>query len=345
MGNPVIAVSSTIFSDSIISYVASGNFRICCVKYTAYCHIQPQWPGSCKRLLTNVVLRSFIWTISILALLSNISSCCITRLSMLDNAASYNIVITCLAFSDIAYSISVLIITAADEIFANDYLESEYNWRQNSFCHISLVLQTNAYLLSLFITNLIALTRYFVISHPFDSRFLEKRYLVKICFLASLVVMLLSSALILPHILFMAENHQLPTTMCTLIGHTQESFISLVITSIIMAGQGASCYTIPVTYYFLHRKLEESTTEVGKVRGKNSAELLSTSRLVSILSPICWASSAILLFITFVWKDYPYVILVFTCMILIPLNSIINSVVFVFLKLIKVCLKCLKVTC
>ncbi len=62
---------------------------------------------------------------------------------------------------------------------------------------------------------------------------------------------------------------------------------------------------------------------------------LTKSILITFTNIFSWAPSAILLSLTLVWPEYPFSLLIWTTLILIPLNDIIDPSVFVFFKLLK----------
>ena len=340
ISNNLLDIGMNIFSDTNIGYISTENFKICCVKVSvaSICPARPQWPNSCGRLLGDVTVKVFIWLVGSLGYFMNIFSCIILLRKVLPSGDSYNNVITCLSVSDALYCIPLLTIVSSDIYFGNNYLQFEHFWRTNFFCIASSMLSIVANFLSVFTINLLTLTRYLVVRNPLDSRFLDKNLLTKVCIFTAFALICLSVCLILAYI-FTSENQQLPTGLCLLIGSTESSSISQIVTILTMLIQGISCLTIPLLYYFLMQTMAQSKKAVETSSIQNSGGGIKGSILVAFTNLSCWIPSSVLLFMTVVWNRYPYVLLIWTTMVVIPLNTVINPFVFVFHRLLKHCMK------
>ncbi len=152
----------------------------------------------------------------------NVISCFVLWQKMLPSGDSYNSLIMCLAFSDTLCCISLLIVAITDYIFHNNCLEHEYFWRANPFCYISSLLSIMGSFLSVFTINLISMARYLIVKDPFQSKFKENPFVTTVCIFASLMSAFLAMSSVLTYITT-AENQQLPTGVCLLVGHVEMS--------------------------------------------------------------------------------------------------------------------------
>ncbi len=334
-GNPIISVSILSFTRVKISHIITQNFKVCCVKplSNTLCAATPLWPNSCTRLLDDTFVKILIWLVNIIGLVMSGLSLITIRRNMVSSGESYNQLVVCLSISDILCCISHLIIVIAESIFRENYLEYEYYWRSDIFCISSSITSLISNYLSVFTINLLALTRYFVTKNPLDSIFLDKHFLAKTCMVASSLIVLLSMSLILSYI-FTSHDHQLPTGLCSLLGHGNKSVISLVVTCITLLSQTVSFFIITITYHLLLRNIAEAKAAVQPITQPVNTGL-NKSIFVAFTNLLSWLPSSILLCMTLFWPGYPYVLLIWTTMILQPLNTIIDPLIFVFFQILK----------
>ncbi len=339
-GNPIVSVSSNAFSNTDINHIIARNYKVCCVKPSleTICQAMPIWPNSCGYLLGDSLVRMFIWCVACLGLILNIVSFLLLKLGKFPGGDSYVNIIACLAFSDTCFSISLLIVVIADQIFQENYLAYEYAWRSNVFCYTSFMLWTIGHSISIFAINLIAVARYSVVKDPWTSKFKEKSFVTKMCFFGSVLSILLATAFVLSYML-QGEKAQFPTGLCLIAGHNEMSGIPKSITTIILLSQVISCFNIPILYALLLKKTLKSKTEVDPSSKQDITGGLGKSVLVCLTNLSCWIPSSVLLCMTLFWEEYPYVLLIWTTMIITPLNTIVNPAVFVYFTLFRVWFK------
>ncbi len=326
-----------VFFNTHISNIITQQFKICCLRadLTTFCPAKPLWPNSCGRLIDSNLLKSLIWFISTVGILMNITSCILAYCKLLPSGDTYNTIVICLSISDAVCCISLLIIILADAIFGKDYINYELYWRRSFFCHCSSVLSVISTLLSIFTINLLTVTRYCIVKSPLDSIFLDTEFLTKICTCASLLVIVLAISLILTY-LFTADYYKLPTGLCTLLGLNEKYIISKTFTIITVISLCLSSLTIPAMYSFLLHEMYQSKAIVeATMTSHNSYDGVSKSILVVFTNLLSWIPSVILLCMTFVWNEYPYVLLIWTLSVVMPSNTLINPFAFVFYKLIR----------
>ncbi len=329
-GNLIVSVSREVFLDLHIATIVTENFKVCCVSYSiqSMCLSKPLWPTSCGELVGHSAVMVVIWVISITGLLLNITSFFMVTLKVFTSAASYKSIIRWLNVTDIMCCISIFMIIIADRVFADNYLKYEHYWRMNYFCYGSSILSLTSNFLSIFILNLLGLTRYFVIKNPLN----DVHFLPKTCIFAAVVIMVLSFSLIM---IYLVGNNQLPSGLCTLLGHSKKSLISLIVTNLTLLSQTMSCLTIPLIYYQLFAEITKSKEAVGQGTTQSHIPGLKTSIIVSFSNLVCWLPTSVLLFMTLIWNEYPYILLTLTTLVIIPTNILINPMAFVVFRVCK----------
>ncbi len=267
----------------------------------------------------------------------SIGSCLIIWLKLIQSGDSYNSVIVCLSISDILCCTSLLTIVIANEVFAYEYLQYEYAWRASFLCYTSSFLSTIANYLSLFTINLLTLSRYFVIKNPLKSRFNESHFLTGICIVASMIISFLSLSVIVSHF-YITKSHQLPTGLCLLLGHIRNSLLPYIFTLCTITCQILSCLAIPIIYLLILNEIYQLKVDLGEINSTaGRPQNVTKSILVAFSNLASWVPSSVLLCMTLVWDKYPYSLLIWTTMVIIPSNTVINPYVFVFFKIGRIC--------
>ncbi len=335
--NPIVSVSSSSFANAHIKIIITKCYKVCCFlpSVQAVCPAKPLWPDSCERLISDDIVKVFSWTIICTAFIMNFCSCLIIRLKLIQSADSMNSVLICLSIIDIIYCISVLMVVITDEIFANDYLEYEHNWRSSFFCYNLSVLSTIANYLSLFTINLLAITRYCVLKNPLDSSFLDSHFLVRICTIAAISITLPALSLYISYF-YTAEGHQLPSGLCLMLGRTEKSVMSYLITIFSIVFHITSFVLIPWLYYLILQIMVESKANLGEASALYNSATAAKPSLATFSNLLCLVPSSVLLFITLIWDEYPFVLLIWATLVIIPLVTVINPFVFVIFKWFKV---------
>ncbi len=334
--NGIVSVSMFSFLKTNIGLIITENFQVCCFKPSLHtsCPVEPLWPHSCGRLLADRVVKVFILLVSSLGIGLNLFASVIIFKKRLIGGKSYDNFIICLSLSDIMCCTSLLIIVTADKIFSTQYLEYEYHWRTNIFCYISCILSIFGNLLSVFAISFLTVTRYLVVRIPVEVKIHDSK-LSRICSLSIVLIFIFSISM--PLLYFQsAENQQLPTGLCLLLGHGDKSIIAHATTILIILSQSISCVTIPILYYSIIHALHQQIHlfEEPKVSHLTKGNIMP-SVFVALTNLVCWIPSSILLCMTLLWKEYPYVLLIWTTMVIVPLNCIINPFVFVYFNILK----------
>ena len=331
--NDIVSVNVFSFSKTIITIMITDEFKVCCFKPLAktLCEAKPLWPNSCGRLLGDVIVKVFVWLVGSLGFVLNVTACIIIMQKSANYFKCYDRIIICLAIGDILGCTSLLTIGTVDSIFVTRYLEYEYSWRSSIICYISCVFSIVSNLLSVFSINLLTMTRYWVIKKPLKSIVLDSK-LSRLCVLSIIFIFISSISITLSYILSV-ENQQLPTGLCLLLGHGDKSRITTILS---LLSQSISCITIPTIYSRILLAIQQSTFLSEQSHRSHIAKgNIITSILVALTNLLSWIPSSILLCMTLLWKEYPYVLLIWTSMVIVPLNSIINPIVFVYFNVLK----------
>ena len=122
-------------------------------------------------------------------------------------------------------------------------------------------------------------------------------------------------------------------------GHGEISTISTIMTFLTLLSQSISCITIPALYYQIMLTMGQSDSLLDQSHTAHDSGRIASSILVALTNLLCWVPSSILLGMTLAWKEYPYVLLIWTSMVIVPFNTCINPFIFVYINILKTCIK------
>ncbi len=332
--NPVISISVSTFSRTSLKSIVADEFKVCCVKPTSetFCSAELPKSDSCGKLLNDVVVKFFILIVSCIGLIMNIGSYLMIKMDLLPSGDSYNNVIMHLSITDILYCSLLLSVVAANEVFGNDYLAYGHQWKASFVCHALSIISIIVNYLSIFTINLLTLARFRVVRNPLGTKFKASNFLTKISSSASIIISLIALTIGLSYF-FTTDNHQLPTGICLLIGCHEKALFTYILTCSIILGQVASCIAIPIMYHLIIQGIDKSKFNIGKNVNTGDGQKIKKSIFVAYLHLFCWIPSILLLCMTLLWKNYPYALLVWVTMVIMPLSTIFDPFVFAYFRL------------
>ena len=122
----------------------------------------------------------------------------------------------------------------------------------------------------------------------------------------------------------------MPSSMCLFLGETLNSKTIKGFTIMISLLQFGLCISTIVIYYYIpkfHR--------LSDFRKKHDKQVLSHSLLVIVTYVTCRLPSCIILIITVTQKNYPLLLLTWYAILVNPINSLVNPVIFWIVPFIK----------
>ncbi len=331
--NPIMDVSLSVLNNiQHVSIIKATYYKICCFVEQRSCKIRTSWPKSCGRLLENGSCRLIMWLLAVGGLLSNVVTLISTPFIMdITKEAGYNYksIVMMIAVGDVFSCISLVIIASADMFYKNHYILYESYWRGSVMCYISAVLIFLSNIMSCVSLVFLAISRFSVVKWPLNSHFLEKEFVKKwiVGIIYMSCVMSVTTMLLYR---FLSDSKILPTGLCFLLGNIDTSIIPLLVSILILVLQMASTLLLPILYLLLH--IEQKTANLLVKSTSSKSGNRKTSVFISLTNLICWIPCCIILIITFVWREYPFSVLIWATSIVLPMNAILNPFSLVYWK-------------
>ncbi|XP_077990597.1 G-protein coupled receptor GRL101-like, partial [Glandiceps talaboti] len=172
--NMLVEVESKVFFGLIkLDEIFTDEYRFCCLaKFVPHCYPTPDEFSSCEDLMSNLVLRTFIWVLGGTSLIGNLVVVMWRLRDRRDNKV-HSFLITNLAVGDMCMGMYLMIIAAADAYYRGHYFIYEKLWRDSTFCRIAGFLSTFSSELSVFTLTVITVDRLICIVFPFRFKRLE----------------------------------------------------------------------------------------------------------------------------------------------------------------------------
>ncbi len=338
-GNMLHTVGIKTFKGAHIRAILTDSYKACCFKPSmgTTCDVKPDWPNSCGNLIKGTEAKTMIWLVGTLGLLLNSVSIFPTKINSVSGGKNHKLMVRNIAFGDTFLCLYMLSIAFVDSVYQGDYVQNDYSWRGSWGCFTSCALFITSHFTAIISMHLITISRYCIVKYPVDSKYLDQKFILSNVIIGFIVATCMSTCLVVLY-KFLSPDGIMPTGLCLLIGNIDQTIIPILVTWLDILSQGIPIVTMPILYSLLIYEKWQSDKRrkalIGSRQRDSSHGMIVRLILASFSNLVCWIASTVLLVLTFFWPEYPYPVLVWTTIIVLPLNSLINPFVFVFSKLI-----------
>ena len=308
--------------------IIASHYHVCCLfQSQIFCSAPQPWYVSCSGIFHNKYLMAFYILISFYQGLLNI---CSLLLQMYSKKTAFSVIAISLSITNLQYAGYLYVIWIEDVILQNSSIIQEEKWRSGLPCFIALGLIFCWCILTPLIMVFLSLSRFMVVVYPVDSRFKQVDFIFKIVislFVCSLFVSILLT------FQYKFTNALVTTNLCLPFVDPSGSVpVVKVFSWYLIVSQSTIPFIITVIYILLLIKYTESRKSVGKLHSKGNPEKFLKQQVVSsiLLNFMSWIPmSAIILTIMFLPK-YPLNLIAWANILIYPLNSMVNPVLFIF---------------
>ena len=174
-------ISFQAFSNVEIKTLETSKYFICCVvalKTNCIYQYKP-WYMSCSQLLPNMEVKTSIGIISVVLIVINISSLLLHCINF-KQSKSFNVLIIAINLNDMMCATYLTLLFSADSYFGKHFSGNEQAWRGSPVCFLLFFLSLFFSLTSPFLLSVLSLSRIMVFLYPFDSKFKDPVYNLRI---------------------------------------------------------------------------------------------------------------------------------------------------------------------
>ncbi len=328
-----------------IQLLSTNDPKVCCLLNTSVsvCSSSWPWPLTCERLLSPLSAKiSLYMMVFILCLLNMLSLILMSKkyhkMLKLDQNANAKTTPVSKGFmlntllvhiNDTWQGICLVLLIIYDEIKRDHFFWYVEHWLQSFEClalGFFVIFLTQD---SLFLLNLLSLSRLLVVKYPFKSMLKKQKNVGRSVLLGKMVFLLLNSISLF--VFFVVEEHdQVPFKTCRFVGQTSRSGTVLFFTILVTVLQMTSLFSIYKMYCMLYKELQDNL----KLEIRSSSEdkphkkVLIHAVLIVTSSALCWLPSSVIYIITVTVARFPPDILMWNTVLIAPVVSVMNPVIY-----------------
>ena len=309
------------------------NFRLCCfISDKAKCTSQIPWFISCENILSNKAIKITFYCVSSLIILLNIISILLQVIIFEKNIkknSSFGIIIGAVNISDLMLSIPLCILWSADLYYRGFYIMNDIDWRSGILCFIVFGMNINFHLMSPLLFLFMSFSRLMVVSHPLDSKFKNSIYVLKYVLSIFTLSIIMS---IVTTIIVKTIYESVPMQFCSPFIDLSNSLALLnIISWFIAILQIVAVIIIIVIYCLLLKDLKYSQQKMKESVSKKTSYVGLTVQIIVVTGSnlLCWIPSSIIYLVSNFLNNYPIEMIMWTIIAVVPINCIVNPIVFI----------------
>ncbi|XP_068207296.1 G-protein coupled receptor GRL101-like [Palaemon carinicauda] len=328
--NPLSNVSKDTFAVlPNLNTLITDEWHWCCLApQAATCLPKGDQFSSCEDLMSNVVLRVFIWILGLVAFIGN-SIVILWRILYSSGNKMHSFLIVNLGIGDLLMGVYLLIVAAVDLNFRGNYAVHAREWRESSLCQVAGFISTFSSELSVFTLTVITVDRLMVIRYPFGIYNL-KRGIIPLVMAGVWLVVAFFSALPLAPIPYF-NNFYGRSGVCLALHITNEKpngweysvFIFLVLNLINFA-------VIAVSYALMYSMAQQTRLAVRKGPDTRQSDGTMATRMTLIVATdaACWLPIIFLGIMSLCGVSIPPKVFSWIAVFVLPVNSAVNPILY-----------------
>ena len=335
--NNLIKIDIGIRTELRVDLVISEDYRVCCLLESTdiVCTSKPIWPESCSVMLVSIISKiCVVIEFSLIIILNCISV--INVIATPRKISSFTLNLLSLNINDILFGIYLLAIFCVDHYYGILYVISYKTWLTSVYCKGLGIISLFALFNSLFLLNMMSLSKLVIVKYPF-SRHLRNIHTIITYISTGFVLNLLMCTVILNLFLLVEGHNSMPSSSCLLLGETSKSITIKLATIITATIQIMSVVSVSSFYITIVKELQKPhVMPQSKIK---MDQVFIQSSLVTISNTLCWLPSSIIYCVSVILKTYPTQLLSWNAVLINPINSVINPIIFCVVPLLKKCLR------
>ena len=326
--NPLRSIHENAFQNVKVKLVESTSYHICCiVNQKTKCNAGKPWYISCSDLLPTGSMKNIFVLMSVFILFVNllsISSHAILR----KTKPTYFITVVSVNITDMLCGLYLCLIWITDIYFQGKFISHERHWRSSFLCFTVFGLSLWFSIVTPLILLFLSLLRLAVVVNPLSIKLKNARSIFK-CLLAIILISMSVSAVLTFLMKFTQE--QVPLNLCLpFVDPTNSISLTKVTAWCVATIQGTISVVIVASHSFLVQNLRQYHIEMDSNKNKQHSGMTIIIQLgfITVSNIICWIPTNIIYLTSFFLPRYPTDLVIWTTVLVTPLNSMINPTVF-----------------
>ena len=315
------------FANVKIKSIITKDHHVCCLapKHTL-CPAHRPWYVSCSDILPNRMIKNFYAVISFLIILIN-SASALSYILRYKKNSTFRIIVVCININDSLSGIYLITIWIADFSFKGTFSVKEHLWRSSLVCFGAFTVILLFTILTQILLLFFSLSRLMIVIYPVDTKLKQLKFVSRTlasAFLISLFIAVLIS------LLYRIKEKYIPISLCLpFVDPSAKVLLIKIVTWLTVITQLVSSVAIFTIHILLVTKLKISDELFRKLKSRSSNTILKGQLAIITLSNIlCWFPSNSIYIITMFSSTYPVNLIIWTNIIGLPINSLINPLTF-----------------
>ncbi len=331
VGNNVSHPQIGIFKYFILTLLQTDQWSFCCmVPSTTLCTFKFAWYQSCADLLPTVVLRCMFYIVSAMILSFNANSLLLQKCVKTETktAKAFGVCAISVTLCDLLYCIPFIIIWGRDISFRGFFHTNETVWKSSFLCFLAYFVFLNYSFLSPALLSFVSLSRAMVVMYPMKSTFKNAKLLKAVVFCIVMSACILSTVItILTRVMHKSVPFQFCTPFVDLVGSLAVVKYSVLLQAVIKIPSVVfifSLYILVVKTILNQQKLLQDSIS----RKASNFSMFLQIFVLNSSNILCWVPSSIVFLQSIFSPSQSIDIILWTTIIVTPLNSVVNPVVF-----------------
>ena len=323
-----------VFKNLGLKYFISKNYHTCCfMSSPSFCvsSTSTPWYYSCSNLLENNQIKMFFMIMTLIIL-------CCNSFSLFRQVFSWQyhqsvtvstIVVSALNVLDFSFGIYFLILWFADLYFQDGYAFNENRWKSSLVCFCAFSVSLHFSFFYPFLLVLLALLRFWTVIKPMSTKSKDTNFIKRLLCSISLFSIIIAISVSY----FIKSFHgEIPFKLCNPFLDPSNSVVTIkILTLVVVIIQFICVFVIFVIYFVMMKYLKGIKNNLTKkgVSSKSYLPLYVQVCLSTLSNVLCWIPSGIIYLVVMLIDEYPINLIIWLTIVITPINSIINPVVFI----------------
>ncbi len=324
--NKVKTIKANTFLRLFVVILETRDFHLCCLTSAAtFCNAPKPSYVSCSDLLPNDIFRVFYVLISASIILLTVTSIMLYKFQLSKNATTIIPIFINLNESLCGYYLSIIWI--ADLIYKNKFILQEAKWRSSAPCHVASGIFLMFNILDPMLLFHLSFSRFMIVIDPINSNYKASRFTLRsVLFLFIPTAIIITTTSLAIYLL----QESIPTSLCLyFVDPANFAWSTKVLTGLVTFVQFSATAGICVIHNLLVQGAKKSKKLSKSKPTTWLTSLLVQLYLISLSNILCWIPTNIIYIVSLTMSQYPTELIIWTAAALVPLNSVINPIVFI----------------
>ena len=300
----------------------------CVAPDNTVCSYYLPWYSSCSDILPNQPLKIICISVSTFIVCFNVASI-LLQIYFIKDSKVFSIIVLAINFGDILCGFYLYCIWLTDNILGLKYVAYEQQWRSHPICFTAFFLVLCFSFLNFFLLFFQSLTRLMVVLYPLNTKF--KSFKAVLHYLSGTLAFVIITSLSFS-LLFNFREQVIPTSLCLpFVDPTGRVSLIIIISWLVILSQSLASVAMVTMHVIIVKTVNESKMLMGSTKCSQTTNVTLILQLImqSLSNILCWFPTNAVYVAAMLLTTYPLELVLWTTVVVLPLNSVINPSAFI----------------